>query len=86
MAVVKNHVAVLDGPNQAGVFSDRVVAAQQLGIAASGTNPAIVVTFTEPLPANYTRRQVRRLLDADPGRLLSGWSAKMRQRSPSGKG
>ena len=55
MAVVKNHVSVMDGPNQAGVFSDRVVAAQQLGVAnASGTNPATVVTFSEPLPAAYT--------------------------------
>ena len=54
MAVNKHEVAVLDGPNQAGVFTDRVMAGQQLGIAASGTNPAIVVTFTEPLPPSYT--------------------------------
>ena len=55
MAVVKNHVSVMDGPNQAGVFSDRVVAAQQLGVAnAAGTHPATVVTFSEPLPASYT--------------------------------
>jgi len=31
------------------------VAAMQLGVAnASGTNPATVVTFLEPLPASYT--------------------------------
>jgi hypothetical protein len=36
MAVVKNHVAVMDGPNQAGVFSDRVVAAQQRDYSGFG--------------------------------------------------
>ena len=54
MAIIKHQVAVLDG-SSAGEFTDRVVAAMQLGVAnASGTNPATVVTFLEPLPANYT--------------------------------
>ena len=54
MAINKHKVAVLDG-SSAGEFTDRVVAAMQLGVAnASGTNPATVVTFLEPLPASYT--------------------------------
>jgi len=54
MAIIKHQVAVLDG-SSAGEFTDRVVAAMQLGVAnASGTNPATVVTFLEPLPASYT--------------------------------
>ena len=54
MAIIKHKVAVLDG-STAGEFTDRVVAAMQLGVAnASGTNPATVVTFLEPLPASYT--------------------------------
>jgi len=54
MAIIKHKVAVLDG-STAGEFTDRVVAAKQLGVAnAAGANPATVITFAEPLPAAYT--------------------------------
>ena len=54
MAIIKHKVAVLDG-STAGEFTDRVVAAMQLGVAnAAGANPATVITFAEPLPASYT--------------------------------
>jgi hypothetical protein len=54
MAINKHQVAVLDGSTP-GEFTDRSVVAMQLAIPnAAGTNVATVVTFAEPLPANYT--------------------------------
>lgn len=57
MAIVKQHVAVLDGT--VSVFSDRVSVGQLLGVAnavgsGAGTTVSTVVTFAEPLPPSYS--------------------------------
>ena len=50
MAIVKQHVSVMDSPT-APVFTDRMIVGQQIGLAAAAT---VVVTFNEPLPTTYS--------------------------------
>lgn len=57
MAIIKQHVAVLDSPS-AGPNSDRVFLGQQFSVAnliagGAGQTVATVVTFPEVLPPNY---------------------------------
>lgn len=57
MAIVKQHLSVMDG-STAATFSDRVIVGQQLAVAnliggGAGQTVATVVTFTEPLPPSY---------------------------------
>lgn len=58
MAIQKHDLQVLDSPTSP-TFTDRVIIGQQLGVAnaaggGAGLSVTTVVTFPEPLPANYT--------------------------------
>lgn len=52
MAIVKNHISVLDGGSQG--FTDRVIMGQSLAVAfAASAGQVIPIVFADALPANY---------------------------------
>jgi hypothetical protein len=70
MAVV-NHLIEVRDPQAGSDFLDRVIVGQKLGVAnaaggGAGANVATVVTFTEPLPTNYT-------VVVQPGQSATWW-------------
>lgn len=57
MAVAKHRTSVLDS-STVSAFQDKIIVGQQLGVAnviggGAGQTVSTLVTFTEPLPANY---------------------------------